>query len=233
MFCVNCGAAMDGTVTACAACGRGLPPPSASAEQAGRVIKAASMDALGALRQIAVDPVGGLSSSFGKLGEERARAAGMVFGAAFALMTTVAAVIAAVKFHTDVDSKVLVGGLISGLVPFASITAVSAAARKLLGGAGTLGADLFTAGVALQPLAIWFVISAFLGIGNFGTISLLGLFACTYVLCILFVGCTRLALVPERFAPPAVAVMVLLSLWLWKVMVSSFFGTSQFGSIFS
>ncbi len=234
MFCMNCGAAVEGEALAvCGSCGKSNPQALSGADVS-RILKEASTDALGAIRTVAVDPIGGLAASFGLLGERRARAAGIAFGIAFALLTAIAALIATAKLGTEGGPKVLFGMLFLALVPFAAIAATSAGIRRILGGTGTTAGDVFTAGIALQPASAFFVLAAILGIANYQAIALLGLFAWIYVLCILFTGATRLAGLPERFAPAAIAVMLLVALWLTKVAASALFdSSSSIGRLFN
>ena len=231
MFCVNCGSAMDRAVAACPTCGNSNQP-SLSGADVSRIIKEASTDALGAIRHVAVDPVAGLPSAFETLGERRGRSAGVAFGVGFALLATIASLIAASKIGTGGTFKLLLAVFIVGLVPFAAIAATSAAARKVFRTNGTLGADLFTAGVALQPLGFLLVLAAVLGINNYQAILLLSLFAWTYTLCILFTGSTRLSSIPERFAPPVLAVMLFAAMWLTKLVAGSFLDSGPLGRFF-
>lgn len=234
MFCVNCGAAVNGdTLAACVSCGK-APAPMLTTADVSRAIKEASADAFGAIRQVAGDPVGGLAASFTTLGERRGRSAGIAFGVAFAVLSAVAALMAVSKLGSESGLKVLLAAFITALIPFAAIAAVSAGARKVLGGSGTPGADVFTAGVALQPIGVFFVLAALLGAANYQVIGLLSLFAWTYMLCILFTGSTRLAGLPERYAPPAIAVMLLAAIWCTKIAMGSLFDTgSPIGRFFN
>ncbi len=235
MFCINCGAAVNGEVlAACANCGKAAAPSTLTGADVTRVIKEASSDALTAIRQVAVDPVAGLASSFASLGEQRARSAGAAFGVGFALLSALAAVMGASKLGSESNLKVFVGMFVLALVPFVAIAAISAGARKALGGNGTVAGDLFTAGVALQPIGVFFVLAAILGVANYQAVGVLSLFAWTYMLCILFTGSTRLAGLPERFAPPAVAVMLLAAIWLTKIASGSLFdSTNPVGRFFN
>ena len=227
MFCMNCGAAVSGdAVAACANCGK-LQQPALLTPDVGRAIKEASADALAAVRQVAVDPIGGLASSFSMLGERRGYAAGLAFGVAFALQAAVASIIAASRFQTTSTLKLFFGTFLMALVPFAAFVAASALVRKVAGGTGTLGADVFVAGVALQPCGLFFLGAAILGIANYQAIALLGLFASTYVMCILFAGCTRVAGIAERLAPPVISVMLLAALWLSKIVITAFLGDAS------
>jgi len=225
MFCVNCGAAVDGdTLVACGSCGKSNAPALTGADISRR-IKEASSDAWAATRRVAIDPVAGLASSFTTLGERRAQSAGIAFGVIFALVSAIAAAIGVSKLGVDGNLKAGLGIFIVALVPFATIAALSAGARKLFGGSGSAGADVFTAGVALQPLGVLFLAATFLGSDNLEVIAVLTLFAWTYMLCILFTGSTRLVGLPERIAPPAIATMLLAAGWLTTIAAKSFFGS--------
>lgn len=227
MYCVNCGAAVSGeTLTACTSCGQAMPPMLTRAE-VGRVIKEASTDALHAMRRVAVDPIAGLGSSFSALGERRARAAGIAFGVAFALLTSTAALIALSGLHLDGVLKIFFGAFFVALMPFVGIVASSAGARKLLRGTGTVAADLFTAGVALLPIGTYFVLSAVLGIQSYQAIGVLSVFAFTYFICILFAGSTGIAGIPDRFAPPVIAIMLIVATLLSKIAATTFFGSDN------
>lgn len=232
MFCVNCGAAVDGeALAACASCGKSN---SLSGADVSRMIKEASVDAVGAIRRVALDPIGGLAISFDELGARRARAAGIAFGVGFSLLSAIAALIAAPKLGAEAGVKLLFGVTILALVQFAAIAATSAGTRRVLGGTGSAAADVFTAGVALQPAAVLFVLAAVLGLANFQVIAILSLFALTYVLCILFTGSTRLAKLPERFTPAAIAVMLLAAMWLTKIAAGVLFdASSPIGRLFN
>lgn len=223
MFCVQCGSTVDGAAGTCTACGH-VRQPSLTTSDVSRAIRSASTDAWTALKQVARDPIGGLATSFEALGEQRGRAAGIAFGAAFALLMVASFVLGARKLPMSLDLKVLLSAFFTGIVPFATIALSSGGARHVFNGSGTVGADLFTAGVAMQPFGALFILAALLGGPNFVIVAILTVFAATYSMCVLFVGCTRLSKVPERFAPPAVALMLLVALWLSKIMIASFFG---------
>jgi hypothetical protein len=228
MFCVDCGATMQGdTLAACASCGKAASPRLTGADVS-RILSEASGDAWVAIRQVAVDPVGGLAASFANLGETRARTAGVAFGVAFALLSASAALIAAWRLSSGSGLfKLLFAVTIIALVPFGAIAGTSAGARRVLRGTGTVAADIFTAGVALQPVAVLFVLAAILGIANYQAIAVLGLLAAVYMLCILFAGSTRLVGLPERFTPAAIAVMLLVALWLTKIAASALLDSSS------
>ncbi|HEV7765836.1 MAG TPA: hypothetical protein VGQ76_12600 [Thermoanaerobaculia bacterium] len=199
-----------------------------------RMLKEASSDALGATKRIASDPIAGIAASFAALGAQRAQAAGFAFGLAFAILTALASTLAAAKLGADSALKLALSVFLVSLVPFVALTLTSAGARRILGGAGTWNADVFVAGIALQPIGIFFVLAAILGGANWQVIAVLSFVAWTYMLCILFSGSTRLVGIPERFAPPAISVMLLAAIWSTKIAANSFFDpSSPIGRLFN
>ncbi len=232
MFCVNCGSSMDGTsLAACAQCGRSAQPVFSAAD-AGRIVRSAAGDALAALRQIGTDPIAGLPASYATLGEQRASSAGVAFGVVFAIAVGIATALAASSVGFADTLKLFLSMFVIGLVPFAVMVAISAGTRAAFRSSRALGADLLSCGVALQPFSIFFIIAALLGIGNFQTVTLVSLFAWTYMLAILFTGCTKLARIPERFAPAVMAIMLLAAIWATRVVGGWFLGANPFGRWF-
>jgi len=227
MFCVNCGTAFDGTLTACASCGNPASQMRAASREVGQKVKNASSDALQAFKVMALNPVGGLPTAFQSLGKKRALSAGIVFGIAFALVLLLAFTFALSKSDMRPNLRGLTGMLILGIVPFLAIAGASALARKLFrGDGGSIEGDVFIAGSSLLPLAFVILASGFLGIGNAEVIGLLGVFAICYSMNMLFVGSTRLSQIPEQFVTPAVAVMLVLTVWLSKIIITSLIGSS-------
>ncbi len=231
MFCEHCGASKDGA-TACAACGYSSAAGPAP-ELLNRVYEAAN-DAGATLLRLGANPAGALQSAFASLGERRALGAGTALGVFSAFATMVAAWIGSMRIGIGFQPRVLLGALLMGVVLFASLTAVGAAGRKLLRGSGTLGADVFLAGVALLPIAILLLVTSMVGGRNFEVIAIVAVLSWTYLLCILYVGVTRLTGIAEPSSPPLIAAMLLLSLWLSKVvLVAVMGGFNPFGSVFT
>ena len=226
MFCMNCGATITGdTLAACGSCGKSNARMPSGAEVS-RVIKEASSDALAAIGRVSTDPVGGLEASFQMLGEIRARSAGFAFGTAFAVLATLAAWIASSRMGMGTP-KVLVAVFFVALAPFVAILGVSAGARSIFRGVGSIAPDVFTAGVSLQPLGLLFVLAVILGSANYKIVLALALLAVTYMICILFTGCTRLSGIPQRFAPLTVAVMLLALMWLTTIVAGALLDTTN------
>ena len=225
MFCVQCGTAKEGAVAVCATCGHS--PAATSAPDVGKRISEAAQDAGVALLRLAPSPTGLLPSVFSSLGEQRALGAGVALGVIFSLASMIAAWIAILRMGIGFQPRMLLSALVVGVVFFASLALAGGAGRKLLRGTGTLGADVFFVGVALQPIALLVIIGSILGGGNFEVIAIAGLLAWAYFMSILYVGVTRLSGVSETFAPACIAVMLLLSLWLSKVVLVAVAGGSN------
>jgi hypothetical protein len=232
MFCIHCGNSVEGEALAvCAQCGQ-VTQPAFSAADAGRIIKSAAADAIVVMRRIAIDPVAGLPASFVTLGERRARSAGVAFGVTFALAAGIATAVAASGAGFGNTFKLMLAMFVVALAPFAAMAAVSTGVRKAFRTAGTAGADLLSCGVALQPFGVFFILAAVLGIGNLQTVALLSLFAWTYALTILFTGCTQLVRIPERLAPPVMAVMLLVAIWSTRLVGGWLLESTPFGRFF-
>jgi hypothetical protein len=204
-------------VAVCAACGHSTAAP--STPDLGKRVAEAANDAGATLLRLAPNPTGSLQSAFSALGEQRALAVGAALGVLFALVLMIAAWIATMRLGVGFQARIVFGTFAVGLVVFASLAAVSAGGRKLLRGSGTLGADVFLAGVAVQPIAVLLLIASLLGGGNFEVLAIASVLGWTYVLSILYVGVTRLIGISEALAPAFIAVMLLLSAWLSKVVL--------------
>ena len=221
MFCVHCGASKDG-VAVCAACGHSTAagPPQ---ELVTRLSEAAN-DAGATLRYLGANPAGALESAFSQLGERRALGAGAVLGVLFGITSMIAAWIGSMRLQIGFQPRVLFGALLMGLVLFATLAAAGTVGRKLLHGSGTLGSDVYLAGVALMPIAVLLVVASTVGAKNFEVIAIAAILFLTYLLCILHVGVTRLTGISESSAPPFIAAMLLLAIWLSKVVLVAVMG---------
>lgn len=230
MFCVHCGAAKDESAAACAACGHSTAVGPAPAV---KLIHAAANDAGSTLLRLGANPAGALQSVFSSLGEQRALGAGIALGAFCAIASMLAVWIGAARLGIGFQPRLLFGALLMVLALFASLAAAGAAGRKLLKGGGTLGADVFLAGVALLPIAFLLLLASVVGGRNSEVIAIAAVLCLTYLLSILYVGVTRLTGISEQLAPPFIAVMLLLSLWLSKVVIVAVAdGFNPFGSMF-
>jgi ABC-type multidrug transport system permease subunit len=111
--------------------------------------------------------------------------------------------------------------LFLGLVPFASLIGACALARAIFRGKGRIAGDVYTAGAVLLPSGLLVLVAALLGAANVEVILILLLFALTYSILILYAGCSRIGLISEAGAAPAVPIILLLSAWITKIIVAA------------
>ena len=108
-----------------------------------------------------------------------------------------------------------------GIVPFASLTGACALARAIFRGTGRFAGDVYTAGAVLLPTGIMVLVASLLGAANLEVILILYLFALTYSILMLYAGCSRIGNISEAGAAPAVPIILLLSAWITKIIVTS------------
>jgi hypothetical protein len=172
-------------------------------------------------KALATNPVGQLAVAFAELGEARALSVGLSFAVIFALCVFLGIYLALPGWLRPSDIGAIFKTCLFGLMPFISSASASALARKVFGGAGSLGGDSFIAGVALLPLGLLAVLGGLLGIGNIEVIAFLGIFALCLTILMLYAGCTRISQLSEAQATLAVPLMVLVSTWLTKVLFTA------------
>lgn len=203
------------------------PPPPAPGAILGKLVSGASNDALGALRRLSVDPVGGLPEAYASLCPDRARAAGIALCVGFALLTTLGILVGAKRLLPD-GIPLGGSGLASVLKTFlvllvlpAAFAAASFATRKVLRAAPPVSVDLMTAGAALIPSGAATVAAGLLGLGNLEIVLALYLFALCYLVLLLYGGLTGIGGVASRVAVPAVPLLILAAGWIAKVVVAA------------
>lgn len=237
MFCQSCGTQLAEGATPCVKCG--YEPPSAGAAVAADIssqVKASSKDAAGVLRQLALDPVGGLSEAFTGLGTDRALSAGVALCVAFALCASGGLTMAMSRLEGMASAIIgSYSGLIVGqqglssflktagqlLVVPVAIVVVSMVLRRIAGARAPVAADIFTAGAALAPLGAAALLAGILGAGNIEIVLLLVFFALTLLVLMLYAGFTKVGGMTERAAAPAVPAALLLAAWLCKVAIAA------------
>lgn len=227
MLCVTCGSSIENAGAGCLACGQALALAPASASRAGEAserMREAGGAAVMALKAIAANPVGELQAAFAALGPDRALGAGAVFAAAFAVSLLIVFLLTLYPLHWTPPFVGMMASLLVGLVPFFSIVACSAAARRIHHRGGSTGGDAFVAGAALLPLTAVALAGAILGGSAPAITAILAVLAFCYATAILLVGLLRLSMVPEPLLAPLLACSVLVSLLLSK-LVLSFFGS--------
>jgi hypothetical protein len=235
MFCKSCGRALAETLRFCDGCGADVNDGGAAAatplsQQLKSEVKARSLDAWQGLKLFAKSPVGGLPESFAMLDDRRAIQVGIVF----ALIYETALLLGSLIFKSKAAS--LLGGILPigeltaaqlfkvlflGLVPFASLIGACALARAIFRGKGRFAGDVYTAGAVLLPSGFLALVASLLGVANWEVILIVLLFALTYSILILYAGCSRIGSISEAGAAPAVPIILLLSAWITKIIVTA------------
>ncbi|CAD5932821.1 MULTISPECIES: hypothetical protein [Planktothrix] len=182
-------------------------------------VKSTLNDAIQGLKIFLVNPVGGLPIFFQGLGEKRALGVGITFGVAYVLCI----ILAFNKFKSQNSiSEISVFNLIAlSITSFLSIAGSSFLTRKLFRGYGSIKGDIFIAGTALIPISLLILISYFLGFINLEIIAIFAVIAMTYTILMIYTGCNQISKIPENGSALAVSVMLIISGWLFKILVFS------------
>jgi hypothetical protein len=192
--------------------------PNEVASQVASKVKSTLNDAIQGLKIFLINPVGGLPFFFQGLGKERALGVGIAFGIAY----VVCFVFACQKYLTQFSSNSSLFNLIlASAANFLSIAGASFLTRKLFRGYGSFQGDIFIAGVALVPASLLLLMSSLLGITNLEIIVIVMVVAITYTILMIYTGCHKISGIPENAAAFAVSVMLLLSGWLFKILILS------------
>ena len=192
--------------------------PNEVASEVASKVKSTLNDAIQGLKIFLINPVGGLPVFFQGLGKERALGVGIAFGIAY----VVCFVFACQKFLTQLSSNSSLFNLIlASAANFLSIAGASFLTRKLFRGYGSFQGDIFIAGVALVPASLLLLISSLLGITNVEIIVIVMVVAITYTILMIYTGYHKISGIPENTAAFAVSVMLLLSGWLFKILILS------------
>ncbi len=112
-------------------------------------------------------------------------------------------------------------------IPFLSIVLASFLVRKSFHGMGGIEGDMFIAGSALLPMAVVILVSGILfGILDLANVELMGIlsvFSLCYTILILYSGCTKISKISEAVSACTVPIMILLSGWLTKIVLTNMF----------
>ena len=232
MFCQSCGRELAESLKFCDGCGEEIAGPKAApvapiGKQIREEVRARSHDAWSGLKVFALSPVGGLAESYVLFDERRA----IVAGVSYALLSLGGMLVGAMLFKAqipliggsfsfgDLPAKMLLKLVTSLMIPFLSLSAALGITRLIFRGTGRFAGDVYTAGASLLPVAIVYLAVGLLGIANLEVILILAVFALTYVVLMLYSGCSRIAGIPEAAAAPAVPIILLVSGWLTKIVV--------------
>lgn len=227
MFCQKCGTAMPDTAAACPSCA--APVAQAHAAPAAAVadtVKAASKDAVAALKSLAGNPVGALAPAYEGLGDAKALRCGVAFGVVSLVCFLLGGYLMLPPYmKQDLFEFLRFGGVMKSIffaiVPFLCTAVGALAVRKVFGGQGGLGGDCFIAGAALLPASICMILSGLLGMENYQVVLVVSVFAGCIGIMMLFAGFTRISKLTDRAATIAVPIVVVLAVWLAKVVSTS------------
>jgi hypothetical protein len=233
MYCQNCGKELQENAEFCISCGVNLKQGKPISQEFTSKVKTASQDALSAFKVFAVNPVGGLSVAFESLDRNRALWVGIFFALVFDILMLLGMYLGIKKVQGGIASLMGVypsfGGLkfgdvlkllVFGAIPPVSIALSSLLSRKIFRGTDSFEGDIFIAGAALLPFGFFSVITGLLGIANFEVVAILLVFAVCYTILMLYSGCTKISKISEGGAAVAVPIMLLLSIWFSKIILS-------------
>ena len=228
MFCQKCGIAVGEVAAACPSCSAPIHDLAGSPRSAALAgtLKTASKEAIASLRSFAGDPVGGLAPACESLGEASARRVGVAFGIAATAGFLLGGYLALPEFlRRDLFDFLGFGGVLKALgfavMPFACAVLGGHGMRRILGGRGSTGGDLFIGGAAALPAAAAMILNGVLGLENSTLVLVVSVLAgCTSIL-MLFSGFTRISKLTDRAATVSVPAVVLLGMWLAKLLATS------------
>jgi hypothetical protein len=196
---------------------KGVPASPTQAPMAANRTMAASPDSRSAFTIMVTNPVGGLSAAFEKLGPQRGKVVGIVFGVAFVL----SCVLAGYRLKSAIPAQISLGiafyfkAFALTLVPFASLFAVNSAVRMLFRRHGSWEHDCFIAGASVVPMSLPVLVSCVVGIGENPIVFtlLVAIFAASLACLLLFAGLTQIYRISIRsatfLAPLEFAIMTL------------------------
>jgi hypothetical protein len=244
MFCEGCGKEINVEAAFCSGCGTstqaeaplrptvftGTPSPTPLSISVADHARVASRDTMQTLKVFVADPTGSLLPVYESLEPKRAIGVGVGLAILFdiCLLFTVwralssAGTLPFVGYYFSYGIQVpWFKFFVLGLVPYICITLALMAAHKAFRGSGAVHGDFLVAGLSLLPLALATAASSVIGFANIEVISLLFLFALTYTIIILFMGCVRVAQMRESAAAFAVPLILLFGGWLLKIAFMS------------
>ncbi len=180
-------------------------------------------DALEGLKIFVINPVGGLPELYLQLGKKRALAVGIAFGIFYAicLLFSIHKTLSTVYFLSSYSRFNIAQIVGLAVTQFISLAVASILTRKIFKGFGSPEGDVFIAGTSLLAPGLLIFFSTILGGINFEIILILFVGFLTYLILTLYTGCNQISKIPDSLSPVAVVVMLLLSIWFSKIIISS------------
>lgn len=185
-------------------------------------VKQTVQDAVNGLKIFATNPVGGLPEFYKGLGEKRSLGVGIAFGIFFVVCFAFGfnnLFQEGLGFTSNPDETPFFQVAFFGALLVISIVGSSFVTRLLFRGSGSISGDVFIAGTALLPTSFLILLIGLLGAGNLEILIVLGILAITYTILMIYTGCNKISRISESVAALAVAIMIVLSTWLCKVLV--------------
>ena len=196
----------------------------AAAKEAAGAVAAAGQDALHAIELLVTDPVGRLGEACASLGDQRAMAAGIVFGAVFELCYLLwPSTFLGLSLGEPTGVRRILVPVAAGALLFLGLALGSLVVRAIFGGAGSFRRDLFVAGVTLLPMAALIIFQKLLWEFPLAC-ALAYLFALSFTVLLLYSACTEMHKLSRRAASLAVPVILLVATLL-AAMAAKVFGT--------
>ncbi len=174
-------------------------------------VKAVFGNSIFAFKSFALNPTGGLLPAFASLDKHQATSVGVMF-AVVANFCFVSGIY--LGWRDLLNDPSIYKLIMVGVVPFVSLSIVSAIARGIFGRNGSLAGDIFLAGASLLPVSFLILISSISKSLPSNTLPILSVFISCYTILMLYSGCTQISNLPEKAAVFVVPVMLIVSGWL-------------------
>ncbi len=222
MFCPSCGTQLADNAIVCTNCGKKFETSSGS-DLSNKAV-GASKSAFEAFKILIVNPVGGVAKAYENLGSQQAFIVGIVFAIAF----TIFFLIGVLRIGTmisfalyDINFGDAIKLLITGALFPVSVFGSTLLFLTLFKGEVNVNKAIFISGVAVLPIGILWLLGGILGLTNFDILGIFMVFAFTYTILLLFSGTTKLSNISEQKSAITVSLIILVSLWLFKVLFSA------------
>ncbi|MBE9124643.1 MULTISPECIES: J domain-containing protein [unclassified Coleofasciculus] len=160
-------------------------------------------------QSFALNPPGGLLPAFASLDKQRAVVVGILFAGIFNLCFVCTA-----YFSWQNLVKVsIIKLVVVGIVPFLTLTVISASTRTITRSSGSIAGDIFLAGAVLMPLSFLVIASSISTTLGIQIMVIITVFVSCYTILTLYSGCTQIANLSETTAAVLVPIMLLVSGW--------------------
>ena len=222
MFCPSCGTQLPDNAVVCTNCGKKFT--TSSSNDIGDKAMDASKSAFQAFKLLIVNPVGGMAEAYNNLGPQKALMVGIVFAIAFTIffligVLRIGSMISFALYNINFGDAIKL--LITGALFPVSVFGSTLLFLTLFKGEINIDKAIFISGVAVLPIGIIWLIGGILGVTNFDIIGVIMVFALTYTILLLFSGTTKLSNISEQKSAITVSLIILVSLWLFKILFSA------------